>query len=54
MQSSKLFVFKQNILYINSSKPKVERVNTLKTSKKSKLILRFEIHKRLIEAYIQT
>ena len=47
MQYSKIFIFKQNILYNSSSKTEGEKVKTEKTSKKSKIVLRLEIHKRI-------
>ena len=47
MQWSKIFVFKQKILYINVSETEGKKASAEETSKKSKIILRFEIHKRM-------
>ena len=47
IQQSKIFIVKQNILCISSSKTETEKVKTEETSKKCKIVLRFEIHKRI-------
>ena len=47
IQYGKIFIFKQNILYISSSKTEGEKVKTEETSKKCKIVLRFEIRKRI-------
>ena len=47
MQWSKIFIFKQKILYISSSKTEGEKVNTEETSKKCKIVLGLEIHERI-------
>ena len=47
IQWGKIFIFKENILCISSSKTEGEKVKTEETSKKCKIVLRFEIHKRI-------
>ena len=47
IQYRKIFIFKQNILYISSSKTEGEKVKTEETSHKCKIVLRLEIHKKI-------
>ena len=47
IQLSKIFIFKQNIFYISSSKTEGEKVKIEETSHKCKIVSSLEIHKRI-------
>ena len=47
IQWGKIFIFKENILCISSSKAEGEKVKTEETSKKCKIVLRFETHQKI-------